>query len=353
MLTSKLLLDDVVDWLLSHESPSIRYFALRDLKGVSLSDSSASRIQSEIAEWGPVAGLLAKQDSKGYWALPEDCYWPKWTGTIWNVILLGEMGISSSHPSVVAGCEYLLNAAMSQDKSWPPPKSRSDQEAYRSLWEPCVTGNMARTLTVFGYGQDLRVRSMFEFLVRTQLPDGGWNCEFGEWGVKISHSSFMSTIEPLWAFSELDRNLWPKGSKDVGDRAAEFLLVHRLYKSDQTGKVIDEEWTRLHFPLFYFYDILHGLRVLADLGYGSDERVSDALQLIQQKQLADGTWPMESTYVNALRWNYLKDPATGAWHEERRENTAVIPEIYHHLGKVGERNPWITLNVLRTLKKLS
>ncbi len=352
MLSSKLSVDDAGDWLLNHESPALRYWALRDLKGTSTSNSEASRIQSEIAEWGPVAGLLAQQDSKGYWAFPEDCYWPKWSATVWNIILLGEMGISPSHPSVVAGCEYLLNTTMSQDKSW-SPKSQSGPDSYPLLWEPCVTGNMARTLAVFGYGQDPRVQLMFEFLVRTQLPDGGWNCEFGEWGVKVHHSSFMSTVEPLSAFSALDRSLWPKGSKEVVDRAAEFMLVHRLYKSDRTGKVIDGEWTRLHFPLFYFYDILHGLRVLANLGYGSDERVSDALQLIQHKQLTDGTWPMESTYVNALRWNYLKDPATGAWHEERRENTAVIPEIYHHLGKIGERNPWITLNVLRTLKKLS
>ncbi len=352
MLSSILSVDDATDWLLNHESPTLRYWALRDLKGGSASSSVTSRVQSEIAGWGPMVGLLSKQDPKGYWAFPEDCYWPKWSATVWNIILLGELGISPSHASVATGCEYLLKTAMSQDKSW-PPKSQSGPKSYPLLWEPCVTGNMARTLAVFGYGQDPRVQLMFEFLVRTQLLDGGWNCEFGEWGEKINHSSFMSTVEPLWAFSALDRSLWPKGSKDVVDRAAEFLLVHRLYKSDRTGKVIDEEWTRLHFPLFYFYDILHGLRVLADLGYGGDERVSDALQLIKQKQLADGTWPMESTYVNALRWNYLKDPATGAWHEERRENTAIIPEIYHHLGKVGERNPWITLNVLRILKKLS
>ena len=352
MLSSILSVDDATDWLLNHESPTLRYWALRDLKGGSASSSVTSRAQSEIAGWGPMVGLLSKQDPKGYWAFPEDCYWPKWSATVWNIILLGELGISPSHASVATGCEYLLNTAMSQDKSW-PPKSQSGPESYPLLWEPCVTGNMARTLAVFGYGQDPRVQLMFEFLVRTQLPDGGWNCEYGEWGVKINHSSFMSTVEPLWAFSALDRSLWPKGPKDVVDRAAEFLLVHRLYKSDRTGKVIDEEWTRLHFPLFYFYDILHGLRVLADLGYAGDERVSDALQLIKQKQLADGTWPMESTYVNALRWNYLKDPATGAWHEERRENTAIIPEIYHHLGKVGERSPWITLNVLRILKKLS
>ena len=90
---------------------------------------------------------------------------------MWNLILLGEVGIIPNHPSVVAGCEFLLDTAMSQDKSW-PPKNQSDPESYRLLWEPCVTGNMARTLTVFGYGRDSRVRSMFEFLVETQLPDG-------------------------------------------------------------------------------------------------------------------------------------------------------------------------------------
>jgi len=49
----------------------------------------------------------------------------------------------------------------------------------------------------------------------------------------------------------------------------------------------------------------------------------------------------------------MKDPTTGAWHEERHENTAEMPQIYHQLTRVGERNPWITLNVLRILKKLA
>ncbi len=31
--------------------------------------------------------------------------------------------------------------------------------------------------------------------------DGGWNCDFP--GKKLRHSSFMSTIEPLWAYSEI------------------------------------------------------------------------------------------------------------------------------------------------------
>jgi len=342
--------DESVDWLLGHECPAVRYWALRDLKARSLSDSEIVMLQSQIASWAPLGELLAEQNAAGYWAYPEDCYWPKWSATVWPLILVGEMGISATHPAVVKGCEYFLNTAMAQDQSW-PPKTMSGPESYRLLWEPCVTGNMARTLAVFGYGRDPRLQSMLNFLVRTQLPDGGWNCEFGEWGSKVHHSSFMSTIEPLWAFSELDRSLWPKGAKETVDKAIEFLLVHRLYKSDRTGKVINEEWAKLHFPLFYFYDILQGLRVIANLGYGGDERVTEAFQLLMSKRLSNGAWPMESSYVDAIRWNYTRDHS-GSWHEERRENTAEISDIYRRLGQVGEANPWITLNGLRVLKKL-
>jgi hypothetical protein len=140
------------------------------------------------------------------------------------------------------------------------------------------------------------------------------------------------------------------------------MLIHRLYKSDKTGKTIRPEWTQLHFPMFYFYDILHGLRVLSKLGYGGDERVSDARELLLSKRLTDGTWPLEASYSRALRRNFVKDPATGKWGSVRDEKldpadiytkgsrVAEIPAIYASLGEVGRPNPWVTLNALRALK---
>ena len=146
------------------------------------------------------------------------------------------------------------------------------------------------------------------------------------------------------------------------ERAAEFMLIHRLYKSDKTGKVIRPEWTQLHFPMFYFYDILHGLRVLSKLGYGGDERMIDARELLLSKRLADGTWPLEASYIRALRRNFAKDLTTGQWGQVRDEKldpadvytkggrVAEVPAIYAGLGEIGRSNPWITLNALRALK---
>src|SRR5260370_9078162 len=143
---------------------------------------------------------------------------------------------------------------------------------------------------------------MFEWLGKYERDDGGWNCETEDYrnGETVHHSSFMSTIEPLWAFCTLDRQKWPRGGREAVERAAEFMLIHRLYKSDKTGKGIRSEWTQLHFPMFYFYDILHGLRALSSLGYGGSGRTSEARTLVLPKKLLDGTWPFAASYLHSL-----------------------------------------------------
>lgn len=343
--------DRAVMWLLKHDHPGIRYFALRDLMGVSENGPEASSARSQVASYGPIASLLREENPDGYWGYAEDCYWPKWRASVWQLILLAEMGVPGNDLKIHAACEYFLNIAMKQDKSWPPP-NLPFPGLYRQLWEPCVTGNMARTLVEYGYGDDPRVVEMLTWLLETQLPDDGWNCEIGTWGKEVNHSSFMSTIEPLWAFSALDPSRWPKGAKDAVSRGCEFMLNHRLFKSHRDGRVIDEEWTKLHFPMFYFYDILHGLRVLTSLGYGHDERVNDALELLLSKRQPDGKWRMESTFLQTPDFNFAKDPATREWREFKGMGTMSVPAIYSTLGAIGNENPWVTLNALRVLKAI-
>ena len=360
--------DRAVDWLLRQDNPSIHYWTLRDLVDRSDNDTELVRARHNIVSWDPVKQYLEEQHADGYWGFAEDVYWPKWRATVWALLLLGELGVPGNHPQIRAGCEHFLKTIAGQEKSWPPPKyafDDNDLRGWRLCWEPCVTGNMARTLTVFGYGRDPRVREMYEWLIRYQRDDGGWNCDTDESrkGERVTHSSFMSTIEPLWAFSSLESQDWPKGGKDAVERGVEFLLAHRLFKSDRTGKVIDQEWTRLHFPIFYFYDILHGLRVVSSLGYGLDERAQDAMQLLESKRMPDGSWPMEASFVRALGRNFIKN-SSGQWSQDiesgiNRSNmhtasgkVAQIPSIYHSLGEVGQPSPWVTLNALRVMKNI-
>jgi hypothetical protein len=47
---------------------------------------------------------------------------------------------------------------------------------------------------------------------------------------------------------------------------------------------------KLHFPAYWHYDLLAGLRTLAVAGGLADPRTSDALDLLEEKRRADGTW---------------------------------------------------------------
>ena len=358
--------DQAVAWLLKNENPGIRYWTLTDILERSQSDAEVVSALNGIEFWDPVAAYLREQRPAGYWGDGEDVYWPKWRATVWALILLAELGVPGTNPPIRRGSEYFLQVMDRQDRSWPPPKyPDEDLRGWRLVWEPCVTGNMARTLTGFGFESDPRVREMFEWLVQNQRDDGGWNCDTeGRNGEPVHHSSFMSTIEPLWAFSSLDAQKWPRGGREAVERGVEFLLIHGLFKSDKNGRVIRQEWTQLHFPLFYFYDILHGLRVVTALGFGGDDRTKDARELLLSKRLPEGTWPMEATYLRSLRRNFVKDAKTGQWHSVREEGVDLsnvcgsagkvveVPDIYSNLGEIGKANPWVTLNALRALKGL-
>src|SRR5574341_2571806 len=145
--TSMSLDENALSWISGQDHPGLRYWTLMDLQGRSESDPEVSSCRKQIASYSPVAKAFREQHPDGYWGEPEDCYWPKWRATVWPLILLAEMGVPGDNARIRAACEYYLRTVGEQDKSWPPPDyPEGDLTGYRLCWEPCVTGNMARTL---------------------------------------------------------------------------------------------------------------------------------------------------------------------------------------------------------------
>ncbi len=82
--------------------------------------------------------------------------------------------------------------------------------------------------------------------------------------------------------------------------------MHRLYKSDKTGEIIDKKWTMLSFPSRWRYDILRALLYFTDSGAPYDPRMDDALDIIQSKQKADGTWPVQAKHPGQVHFDIEK-----------------------------------------------
>lgn len=143
----------------------------------------------------------------------------------------------------------------------------------------------------------------------------------------MTHSSFHESLKPLWALAEYSR-VTGDSSAAASDRAAEFFLAHRLFRSEHTGEPYPK-LLKLHFPTYWHYDVLDGLLVLARIGRIADPRTADALDEVEAQRLPDGRWR-----------------AGGRWWRPPGSRTAA--EVVDW-GRSGP-NRFVTLNALRVLR---
>src|SRR5438552_2213868 len=97
-----------LDWLLEREDPPIRLFALRDILGLSPKSKEVLEAREQIRKYSPVRKVLSARTKDGYWLPKETCYTPKWTSTVWPLMLLGEMGFTPDE-GVKRACEQFLD----------------------------------------------------------------------------------------------------------------------------------------------------------------------------------------------------------------------------------------------------
>lgn len=337
-------------WLLEPKDPFIRYQTLVEVLGYRPESKAAVEARRRISSHPTVKRILAERTRSGYWPRKDTCDSPRFKGALWALMLFGEMAVVPD-PRVKMECERFFDLHQTGSGAF---TYRSRLSGKKSYDEPCLTGNLVRTLLVLGYSRDPRIRRAIEWLPEAQLDDGGWNCDYPEFeGVKVRHSSFMSTIASLWAYSEIPRQSWTRRMKRTIERGAEFLLMHRLYKADHHEWMpLNRTITTLHFPMYYYYDVLHGLRILTKLGYGDDERTRDAAYLIMSKKRPDGKWVLESDWFNdpgsTTRWLTPKagtksSGAADPW------GTSLDGWQKFALEPVGKPSKWVTLNCFRAL----
>ena len=96
MTWKTILNDDPIPWLLEADpaTPGVRYFALRDLLDRPEDDPEVREARAPIMTTGPVPTILGAQHPDGYWVKPGSGYAPKYRGTVWQIILLAEPGLS-------------------------------------------------------------------------------------------------------------------------------------------------------------------------------------------------------------------------------------------------------------------
>jgi hypothetical protein len=322
---------DPTDWLLEPDNPSVRYLALTELLGVAVDDPEARGAKAAIMATGVVPQILAKQEEGGFWDRPERYYDAKYTGTVWQLIILAEHLADGADVRIRKACEFLLEQSQDLESGGFSVHHSATQGGGRhSEVIPCLTGNMVWGLIRLGYGTDPRVQRGIDWITAYQRfddaiadPPRGWPYERSEycWG---RHSCHMGAVKALKALAEIPPLERSADIKRTIAEGTEFILQHHVHKrSHDLTKVSKPGWLRFGFPLMYQTDVLEILGILTELGC-SDHRMQEAVDLVVSKQDSSGRWALASTFNGKFQVDV----------EDK-----------------GKPSKWITLNALRVLKR--
>ena len=318
--------DPGVNWLLHSKDPSVRYFTLTEVLGKLGSSREVSEARRQIPKGPRLRALLAGGQADGGFGVH---WYRKWSGAHWRLVSAVELGVPPSNKVALKASNYVL-AGLTGKGGWEGPRPRKIDGLWRAhASEP---GNAIAVCSRLGLAEDPRVRRLVESLIEWQWPDGGWNCDSTK---DARHSSFYESLATLWGLDEYQRAAGDKDARRAVDRAAEFFLKHRLFRSCKGGGIINPEWLKLHYPLYWHYDILQALRVLSLADKLGDRRTSEALDVLQSKRLKNGTWRPGGYY-----WRPMSSSTPGG---VPGPGTEVVD-----WGRNGP-NEMITLNSLRVL----
>lgn len=308
--------------------PCIRYRVWTGVLGSDPASAEMTALREEIRDSPRAQTLLSEQGPDG--TIPLRPY-QKWRGAHWVLTALAETGYPPGDERLLPLREQELEWLFSE-------KHRLHIQTISGRVRRCTSqeGNALFSLLALGLADD-RADELARRLIAWQWPDGGWNCDDRP---EAHHSSFMESLIPLRALALHARLTGSPDSRAAAGRAAEFFLSHRLFRRSRDGAVIRSAFLRLHYPCYWHYDILYGLRVMAEAGCISDGRCQDALDLLEARRLASGGFPADEKYY---RLGDQKDSQSSRveWGAvgKNRPNEFVSAEAYAVLRAAGRLEP--------------
>jgi hypothetical protein len=111
--------------------------------------------------------------------------------------------------------------------------------------------------------------------------------------------------------------------QEAQHRGREFLLMHRLFRSDRTGEIINPVFLKFSFPPRWHYDILRALDYFRAVNAPRDGRLAEAIDVVREHQDEDGRSPLDKNHAG---------------------------KTYFALERVGAPSRWNTLRALRVLQ---
>jgi hypothetical protein len=327
-----------IDWLLEEDNANapIRFLAMRDVLDRTSGDPELEAARAAMMQTGPIPAILDKQHNEGYWENSKSIYGPKYYASVWQLIMLAQMGADKNHPQIQKACEYILQNSIGKFGGFSVYSSQTGAVH-------CLQGNLTAALLDFGYQNAPRLLRAIDWMARSVTGEGfaiageksqgdhyirsgisapGFPCAANDhqpcaWGaVKVAQA--LSKIPKESRTITIDKAIKNSIEFLMGVDPATANYPHP-YSKNASGS-----WFKFGFPVFYVTDLLQNLEALVALGLTDDPRLKNAIDVVLQKQDKNGRWMMDYTY-NGKTWVGIEEK--------------------------GKASKWVTLRAIRAVKR--
>lgn len=328
----------IANALLRSDEPSIQWKTRVHVFGEDRDSKRIRALEEEIRRSARVRALLSRSHQLGRAGTARQVYY-KWQGVHWVLASLADLGYPRDddrlHPIRDRLMEFWLGPSFFREF-----EARTKAAAYAQRGVPLMNGRYRRCASQQGNAlysvitlgiADERAASLVERLMHWQWPDGGWNCDRDP---SADTSSFNETLLPMIGLAAYSRAHKDAAAGKAAKRASEVFLRRKLYRRVSNGQIIRPDFVALHYPLYWHYDFLAGLKAIARVGRIGDARCADALDLLEKKRLPDGGWPAEKRHYRVSRTTMSANADYVDWGGTSRKRM----------------NEWVTVDALAVLR---
>lgn len=283
--------DNVIEWLLEDENPSVKYRTLVELLGKPQNSDEVIKAKAGISSSKNVTNIFSKLDNNGLWP-----HKPKYYGGFTTFFFLGalaELGLNKDDPRIARVVNWMLSPDERGDTHF-GGKHFTEIVQYGIDVGDCDGINVLTALIKLGYFDDTRIQIQLEHFRMRQKYDGGYLCIWrkGKHKDREPKSCITACTSALMLYAALpgETHEWPefKKLKDY------FVKRNIIYSTMEPGKVVG------YIPTVYTgvggkLGIVSYAYALSVLGYGNRKELDDIWNIIDTKKDKSGKYIVEYT----------------------------------------------------------
>jgi hypothetical protein len=297
---------DPLPWLLAEDTPAVRAATLQRLLDRPVDDPDVVAARAAAMRAEPIRSILEAQDPAGWWVKPGAGYSPKYTGTVWELIVLDQLGADAADSRVQRACDYVLTHASTVSGGFGASGSSDDSPPPPSQVIHCLNGNLVRALVGFGRLDDARLWAAVDWAAHAVTGEGidryyasrtsgpGFAC-----GANDGRPCAWGAVKELLGLARIPPRQRTRIVRKAIDQGVDFLLSSDPAVADYPTPSRDTKpasaWFKVGFPSGYVTDVLQNLEVLAELGHARDPRLANALRWVEAQQ-EHGRWSNRYAY---------------------------------------------------------